>query len=120
MKTRTNYNKPIIQKPDCWDKYESPIDNLLYAILLQGVTDSLGYWNTFRNCHDTGDSARDWVLTEGKQIFEYLKTRPKKSVSCHTNSSRKHRNWLGKISFEQICDIYKKRFESEVNKNDNN
>lgn len=65
-----NDYKGKIQRPDCWSKYTEPINNLLYAVLLQAALDSNGYYNGFKQCD--GSDARQYLETEGARVFKYL------------------------------------------------
>lgn len=110
---KTALNKPYIQNPDRWDIYENALDNLLYAVLLRGVNDCLGYYDSNSGKFDNGKDAVKWVKTEGYKIFKHLLTAPKKpkDVLYEVNNMR-HRQ----LSFDEITKIYIER----INGNENN
>lgn len=62
-----------VQKPDCWNKYRNPVNNLLYAVLLQAALDSGGYYDGYK--HNDGNDARQFLTECGKPIVDYLKTK---------------------------------------------
>lgn len=67
------------------DRYINPYDNLLYAILIQAVRDSKSYYMQ--------DECMRFLRTTGKQIYEYLRNRPK-----HTNNSQNNGGYLTEIN----------------------
>lgn len=66
--------------PNKYDKYENPWDNLAYALLYSAMQDLK---NPRRK-----KAAAEWLDNEGRDIYEYLKTRPLKPVSENTNHKR--------------------------------
>ena len=79
-----------VRKPNVWNTYDNPIDNLLHAILIQAVADCNGYKD---ECHKwrSGDEAIEYLESEGKEIFDYLIHIPRADVSKGTNKARKER-----------------------------
>ena len=65
-----NAYKGKIQRPDRWSKYVEPVNNLLYAVLLQAALDCNGYYDGFK--HRYGTDARQYIETEGTRVFKYL------------------------------------------------
>ena len=51
-------------------RFSDPIDNLIYAILLQAAHD------TKSNNVDIANEAAEFLKTDGRKYYEYLKTRP--------------------------------------------
>lgn len=77
--------KPIetgerFRSPSKYDKYKDPWDNLAYALLYSAMQDlkEPRYEN----------AAAEWLDNEGRDIYEYLKSRPLKPISDNTNSQR--------------------------------
>lgn len=66
--------------PNKYDKYENPWDNLAYALLYSAMQDLKEPRHK--------KSAAEWLDNEGREIYEYLKTRPLKPVSDNTNRKR--------------------------------
>lgn len=106
-------SKPYIKNPDRWDIYVNPLDNLLYAVLLRGVNDCLGYYDSNNGKFDDGQDAVKWVKTEGYKIFKHLITAPKKPKDTlyEVNNMRRRQ-----LSFDEITKIYIER----INGNENN
>ena len=67
------------------DRYIEPYDNLLYAILIPAVRESKSYY--------LYDESMRFLRTTGKQIYEYLRNRPK-----HTNNSQNNGGYLTEIN----------------------
>lgn len=65
-----------VKKPDCWDKYINPINNLLYAILLQAALDAGGY---YQDGYHNGDDAVKFLEQYGEQYFNYLLVKERKN-----------------------------------------
>lgn len=68
------------RSPSKFDKYENPWDNLAYALLYSAMQDLKEPRRK--------KAAAEWLDTEGRDIYEYLKTRPLKPVSNNTNRKR--------------------------------
>ena len=66
--------------PNKYDKYENPWDNLAYALLYSAMQDLKEPRRK--------KAAAEWLDNEGREIYEYLKTRPLKPVSENTNHKR--------------------------------
>jgi len=66
--------------PNKYDKYENPWDNLAYALLYSAMQDLKEPRHK--------KSAAEWLDNEGRDIYEYLKTRSLKPVSDNTNRKR--------------------------------
>lgn len=66
---------------DKFDKYADPYDNLAYALLYSAMTD-------LKNPRYR-DSAVEWLDSEGRDIYEYLKDRPVKGVSYYAEKKRR-------------------------------
>lgn len=101
LETGTHY-----RTPNKCDKYENPWDNLAYALLCSAMKDLED------PRHKT--AAVEWLDNEGRDIYEYLKTRPLRPVSDNTYRKR---NFYAKKSViiqaaNSIC--------FEVNENENN
>lgn len=71
--------------PNKYDKYVSPWDNLAYALLCSAMQD---LQEPRRK-----KAAAEWLDNEGRDIYEYLKTRPLKPVS---NIANRKRNFYAK------------------------
>lgn len=69
------------RSPDKFDKYVDPYDNLAYALLCSAMTDLK---NPLYH-----DSEVKWLDSEGRDIYEYLKDRPLKSVSDYAEKKRR-------------------------------
>lgn len=83
------------RSPDKFDKYADPYDNLAYALLCSAMTDLK---NPLYH-----DSAFEWLDSEGREIYEYLKDRPLNELSEHAIKKRrqyakKRNNVSGKFS----------------------
>lgn len=70
--------KPIetgerFRSPSKFDKYADPWDNLAYALLYSAMNDLKE--------PRYKQSAVEWLDNEGREIYEYLKDRPLKSLS---------------------------------------
>lgn len=77
--------KPIetgerFRSPSKFDKYADPWDNLAYALLYNAMNDLKEPRHK--------KAAAEWLDNEGRDIYEYLKTRPLKPVSDNTNRKR--------------------------------
>ena len=77
--------KPIetgerFRSPSKYDKYQDPWDNLAYALLYSAMQDLKE--------PRYKQSAIEWLDNEGREIYEYLKTRPLKPVSENTIHQR--------------------------------
>ena len=59
------------------EKYINPYDNLLYAILIQAAKDS--------KCYYMHDESTRFLKTTGKNIYNYLRNRPKHTKNCQNN-----------------------------------
>ena len=105
-------SKPYIQNPDRWDVYERPADNLLFAILMRAVNDSLGFYDANHGTYDNGNSAIEWLHTEGKRIYKHLLTAPKnpKDNQYEINNMRNRQ-----LSYDEIEKIYIERINGNVN-----
>ncbi len=99
-------SKPYIQNPARWDVYERPADNLLFAILMRAVNDSLGFYDANHGKYDNGNSAIEWLHTEGKRIYKHLLTAPEnpKDNRYEINNMEKRQ-----LSYEEIEKIYVER-----------
>ena len=64
------------RKPNVWGTYKEPLDNLIYAILIQAASDANGYIDTSNRYHN-GDEAVEFLDTVGCDWFGYLMTRPR-------------------------------------------
>lgn len=51
-------------------RFADPIDNLIYAVLIQAATDSQS-----RN-ESIAYDAKEFLQNDGREYYEYLKTRP--------------------------------------------
>ena len=77
--------KPIetgerFRSPSKFDKYADPWDNLAYALLYSAMNDLKE--------PRYKQSAIEWLDGDGREIYEYLKTRPLKPVSDNTKHQR--------------------------------
>lgn len=79
-----------IRKPNEWNTYEQPIDNLIHAIIIQAVADCRGYSTDDKIYHD-GREACDFLETTGVKLFEYLITRSRKNISDEQNRHRRYK-----------------------------
>lgn len=70
-----------IKKPIRWSVYTEPHINLLYAILLQAIEDSNGYYDSSNHNHFDGTEARLFILQYGKNILETLINADKQPLS---------------------------------------
>ncbi len=68
------------RSPSKFDKYANPWDNLAYALLYSAMQDLKE--PRYKN------AAIEWLDCEGRDIYEYLKSRPLKPVSDNTNRKR--------------------------------
>lgn len=66
--------------PNKYDKYADPYDNLAYALLYSAMQDLKE--PRYKN------AAIEWLDNEGRDIYEYLKSRPLKPVSDNTTRMR--------------------------------
>ena len=73
------------RSPSKFDKYADPWDNLAYALLCSAMQDLKEPRRK--------KAAAEWLDNEGRDIYEYLKSRPLKPVS--DNATRK-RNFYAK------------------------
>ena len=80
-----------IRKPNEWNTYESPIDNLIHAIIIQAVADCNGYVNQDKRYFD-GSEARDFLENDGVKLFRYLLTRPRRGISDEQNRHRRYKS----------------------------
>lgn len=65
MKTR----EPI-KRPDLWNKYRDPYNNLLYAIILQAACDAGGYIEN--NKFKPAEPVQEFIHGTGAKIYKYL------------------------------------------------
>lgn len=77
--------KPIetgerFRSPSNFDKYADPWDNLAYALLYSAMQDLKE--------PRYKQSAVEWLDSDGREIYEYLKSRPLKPISDNTNRKR--------------------------------
>ncbi len=79
-----------VRKPNEWNKYEKPISNLIYAILMQAISDANGYIDGAKKYHD-GEEAVIFLETEGEEIMEYLRVQNKAPVRIKAQEGRIHR-----------------------------
>lgn len=79
-----------IRKPNMWDTYTNPVDNLLHAILIQAVADCNGYIND-NKCYDDGREATEFLEKYGRRILDRLITADRKAVTYHVNKDRRYR-----------------------------
>lgn len=65
--------KDLKIRVDQWDLYKNPIDNLIFAILLQAVLDKDGYQDTNHSgkFYD-GTEANNFLETCGRDFFEHI------------------------------------------------
>ena len=51
-------------------RFSDPIDNLIYAVLMQAATDT-------QSCNERiANDAKEFLQNDGREYYEYLKTRP--------------------------------------------
>ena len=79
-----------IRKPNVWNTYENPVDNLIHGILIQAISDANGFLNDNKR-YDDGTEAIDFLETEGKQLFDYLLTRTRQNETNEINRKRLYR-----------------------------
>ena len=60
-----------IKRPDRWQKFKDPYNNLLYGIILQAAIDTGGYFD--EKTFITPEKVKEFIDTTGKDIFNYLK-----------------------------------------------
>ena len=70
-----------IKKPIRWSVYTEPHINLLYAILLQAIEDSNGYYDSSNHKHFSGNDAKRFILQYGENILETLVNADKQPLS---------------------------------------
>lgn len=79
-----------IRKPNNWNTYTNPVDNLLHAILIQAVADCNGYMND-NKWYDDGSEATEFLEEYGRQILDKLITADRKKVTYSVNKDRRYR-----------------------------
>ena len=79
-----------IRKPNVWNTYENPVDNLIHGILIQAVADSQGFIQDDKKYND-GNEALQYLDSEGRKMFEYLLTRKRRTESSDVNKERRYR-----------------------------
>lgn len=65
MKTR----EPI-KRPNLWNKYRDPYNNLLYAVILQAALDAEGYIDN--NKAYPAEPVQEFIHGVGAKIYKYL------------------------------------------------
>lgn len=76
-----------IRKPNVWETYTTPLDNLMHAILIQAASDANGYQDEC-NRYNNGDEAAEFLDTVGREWFGYLLTRPRSACTYAAQKSR--------------------------------
>lgn len=66
----------MIRKPNLWDLYEDPYDNLMFAVLMQALADTEGFFDN--KIYDDGQEALHYLKTSGAEIYMYLSSRKRK------------------------------------------
>lgn len=79
-----------IRKPNVWNTYKNPVDNLIHGIIIQAVSDAKGYIQDDKRYND-GSEAIDFLETDGRLLFEYLLTRTRRNESDDVNKHRRYR-----------------------------
>ena len=90
--------------PNKFDKYENPWDNLIYAILYQAMQDARGYYKDHK--HISGEEAIQFLDDEGRQMYNYLKTRPLARASKDALRMRKQREGAKKRVLDTWLQVY--------------
>lgn len=78
----------MIRKPVSWEYYEDPYDNLLFGILMQCLADTEGYTDNDNKTYCTGEDAKEFLQTTGKEIYIYLSTRKRIKDGLHEGWNR--------------------------------
>ena len=77
-----------LRKPNEWNTYKNPIDNLIHAILIQAICDANGYIDSGNHQYNTGDEAMMFLSKNGVQYFQYLMNAPKNPITISAQRSR--------------------------------
>ena len=79
-----------IRKPNEWNTYKNPVDNLIHGIIIQAVADTHGFQDDDKR-FVSGDEAIQFLESDGVKLFRYLITRPRRDVSQDENRHRRYR-----------------------------
>lgn len=92
-----------IRKPNEWNTYENPVDNLIHGIIIQAVADIHGYQDDDKR-FITGDESIHYLETDGLKLFRYLLTRPRRNVSDAENRFRRYNatKRKGKLKYRKV------------------
>lgn len=86
-------------------RFKDPFDNLILAILLQAAKDCDSA-NT-----DIADEAKEYMKNDGREMWEYLKTRP---LNEHENDNALYSNKFKENSIYGKCLARKRRVRKVV------
>lgn len=79
-----------IRKPNVWNTYKNPVDNLIHGILIQAISDAQGFIEEDKK-YNNGDEALQYLDNQGRILFDYLLTCERVAESNDINKDRRYR-----------------------------